>query len=252
MRPEEVNSINPSFEALFERYSARTDGKAKIAASITGLAGAPADMHLLDLGAGDGRLTRLLAPQFAHTTAVDKKSSFHDQLGAIPRVTPVTSTIEDLTIARPFDLGLLSYSLSGVPPGRLREAVGSLFAQSTPEGRLFYVTYQDGCEWDCFANEVYATLNIPRNGGSSAHQSDLAAAGLQVREVDSLRTSIWDSSLNELYSTLAFFFVAKAREYLQRQNEFLPVLASLTQQQGATRISLPVTEKVFEIIRPAE
>jgi hypothetical protein len=252
MQPEATTSLNLSFEALFERYSERTDGKLKIAASIAQLAGSEKDMHLLDLGAGDGRLTRLLAPQFASTTAVDKKPAFRAQLEAIPGVVAITSTIEDLRIDRPFDIGLLSYSLSGVPLEKLRETIDSLFAQSSREGRLFYITFEDGCEWDCYASEVYATLGIPRNGGSKLHKLDLAAVGIQTQEVDSFRTSIWDSSLDELYKTLAFFFVTHARDYIQRQNEFLSALSLLVQEVGAGRISLPVTEKVFEIIRPTD
>ncbi len=246
-----TNNLKLDFGSLFERYSARTDGKVKIAERVVAQAGGSSKMHLLDLGAGDGRLTRMLAPQFLKTTAVDKKPVFEDKLARIPGVEVIVSPIEKLVIGEPFDIGLLSYSLSGIPRDILRKTVDRLFAQSSDTGRLLYVTYEDGCAWDRYADIVYSALGISRNGGSLRHAAELKSAGLEVKELDSFETLIWDSSLSELYDTLAFFFVSDVRTYMHQRREFTLHLQKFAQSNGDRRVSLPVVEKLFEIMRPA-
>ncbi|OZG74487.1 hypothetical protein BTA51_05645 [Hahella sp. CCB-MM4] len=249
METEGPGSFNLSYEYLFEQYSTRTDSREKIANSLVSQISHPHTLHFLDLGAGDGRLTRILASHFLCTTAVDKRSAFNERLTGIPGVEFVHSPIESLILEKPFDIGLFAYSLSGVSCESLNRAINSLFMQSSDVGRLFFLTYENGCSWDRYADRVYRELGIARNGGSDQHLRDLRSSGFEVRELDSIETLIWDTSISGLFDTLAFFFFSRAKTYIQRKEHFLRSLqehARISDNRGA---ELPVVEKLYEIIR---
>lgn len=236
-----------AYSVSFDRYSARTDGKEQIAAAIRDIARTFGYSVLIDLGAGDGRLTRLVSPAFQETFAIEKNASFETILSSIPKVTPVINSMENVIPPKHFDLALMSYSLSGINESNLKGFLEILFRHMNPGGKLCYVTYQDGCAWDIFAGTVYDALGIPRTGGTSKHIADLARSGFTSQPIKTFHTAIWADSPEDLYHTLGFFFIKKIAEYERRIDQFLPILQDLRVNLPNGRVAMPVTEIIAEI-----
>ncbi|NDC36655.1 MAG: class I SAM-dependent methyltransferase [Proteobacteria bacterium] len=213
-----------SFNELFERYSANTDGKERIAEYVNTLGKEIVRPLLVDLGAGDGRLTRRLLQGFDEIIAIEKQPAFIPNLAVLPGVTAIASSIEDFIPTRPYDVGLLSYSLSGVPKARLQETLERLLAGRNKGGRLLFVTYADGCDWDRFTEEASYCLNLPRTGGLARHRQELSELGFTSRVVTTINTSIWGQSSTDLFNNLAFFFYKRINEYLVNAAQLQPIL----------------------------
>jgi SAM-dependent methyltransferase len=234
------------YKDLFQKYSANTDGKEKIAAFLQGLAPANSPRVLLDLGAGDGRLASQLTRAFDSVIAVERNDAFASMLSNIPGVQPVKSSVEDFTPAEPFDVGLFCYSLSGVSSARQQDCLNRLLTWRKPGGRLLFVTYEDGCEWDCYADTVYSELGIPRSGGLARHSQELNRNGFSVSTIGRLETSIWGSCSKSLFDNLAFFFEKKVQDDYAKQERFMQALSSL-ERQSSKGVFMGVTEVIVEI-----
>ena len=237
----------PTLSDLFERYSANTDGKEKIASYVNSLGRDNPGALIIDLGAGDGRLTRYLLEGFNDVIAVERHPSFIPALAALPGVTPIASSIEDFNPTRPFDIGLLSYSLSGIPKDRLQDTLDRLLLARKDGGRLLFVTYRDGCEWDQFADEVAAHLNLPRTGGLARHTKELNDLGFHTEIISTLNTRIWSENSRSLYENLGFFFHKKISEYINSADQLQPALERLQSWDGR-QMNLSVEESIVEII----
>lgn len=204
---------------------------------------------LLDLGAGDGTLTRLLSPYFENILAVDKNAKFEHQLSLIPKVTAAIARMEDVIVPRKVDIILMSYSTSGVPAARLGPFLSSLFEHLTPRGKILLATYQDGCSWDRFAGEVYEKLGLSRSGGVSRHFEQIEAAGLSAERVASLDTFIWAPDLPSLFDTLEFFFLPRIDEYRGLRGELLGRLKPFAEPLPGGEVGIKVVEIVLELRR---
>ena len=237
---------SPSFAELFERYSANTDGKEKIADFINSLGDKRPGALLIDFGAGDGRLTRNLLRGFSDIIAVEKEQGFRSNLHSLPGVTVATSSMEEFRPPRPYDIGLLSYSLSGIPKPVFGQTIDRFLMHRKSEGRLLFVTYQDGCSWDLYADKLAAHFGEHRTGGLQRHQAELHAAGFDSKVVATLHTSIWGESVEALYQNLGFFCYQNIAAYVQDEHLLKPSLEALHITEGP-RAVLPVIETIVEI-----
>jgi hypothetical protein len=242
----DINAL-PTFSELFERYSANTDGKEKIAEYINAIGEAKPGALLIDFGAGDGRLTRRLLRGFDNIIAVEKHESFRPSLAAIPGVCVVASKIEDFTPPRPYDVGLLSYSLSGIPKQRFYDTVKRFLDRRGERGQLLFVTFVDGCDWDLWANGIAKHLNVPRRSGLARHQEQLESFGFPSRVVTTWESSIWGENSDALYRNLGFFFYRNIADYLQDQSKLKPLLEEFQSWDGV-RMNLSVQEAIVEIL----
>jgi len=204
---------------------------------------------LLDLGAGDGTLTRLLAPYFRDVMAVDKNAEFERPLSLIPNVTAAIARMEDFVPPNAVDMILMSYSTSGVPGPRLGSFLSSLFEHLTPRGKILFATYEDGCPWDRFAGEVYARLGLPRTGGAARHREQIEGAGFSAERVASLDTFIWAGDLPSLFDTLEFFFLPRITHYRALREELLGKLEPFAEPLPEGRVGIKVIEVVYELLR---
>lgn len=237
----------PTFGELFELYSANTDGKEKVAEYVNSLGEARPGALLVDFGAGDGRLTRRLLRGFSNIIAVEKEESFHPSLAAIPGVKVVASRIEDFTPPRPYDVGLLSYSLSGIPKPRFYTAVKRFLDLRREGGQLLFVTFVDGCDWDLFADGIAKHLNAPRRSGLAQHREELESFGFRTRIATTVATSIWGEDSDALYRNLGFFFYRQIAAYLRDESKLKPILEKLQSWDGV-RMNLSVAEAIVEIL----
>ncbi len=237
----------PSFADLFELYSLHTNGKEKVAEAIISIAQEINARLLLDLGAGDGRLTRLLSSAFRSTIAVEKHPAFQIKLAAITGVTVIAATIADYIPERSFDIALLSYSLSGVPLSELSKFLDRLNAYRSHRGKILFVTYRDGCPWDLFAEEIYQLLGIGRTGGLERHMNQLSNVGCSTESLQVIESRIWGESMQDLAANLGFFFYKRAPEYFDRLEIVCDILERYVIATSENRIFLPVSEVICEI-----
>lgn len=204
---------------------------------------------LLDLGAGDGTLTRLLSPFFQHILAVDKNSKFERSLRLIPNVTAAIARMEEFVPPQKVDMILMSYSTSGVQGARLGPFLASLFDHLTPHGKILLATYQDGCAWDRFAGEVYGRLGIPRTGGEDRHRAQIEEVGLHAERVAALDTFIWAPALPALVDTLEFFFLPRINDYRALREELVGTLEPFAEPLPGGEVGIKVVEVVLELLR---
>jgi hypothetical protein len=120
------------FRAAFDRYVASTDGKEKLAQEIVAIARSMQAARLLDLGAGNGTLTRLVSPHFQAIVAVEQNSAFEAPLSLVPNAVTVISRMEDYVPVEPPDIVLMSYSLDGIPVERLGSTMTALASRLAP------------------------------------------------------------------------------------------------------------------------
>lgn len=96
----------------FEKFIRWSDEKSKIAAAILSVVNQKRE-SLLDIGAGDGSLTRLIEAQFDHIAAVEPGVRVFDQLSATcstNKYTLVHAPFEETRLEGPFDIIIASYS----------------------------------------------------------------------------------------------------------------------------------------------
>ncbi len=245
----EIATGSPQSEhrKYFTRYTTQTDGKERLAEAITNLAQTKAAKVLLDLGAGDGRLTRLVAPIFDKVIAVEWNEKYRDALQLLPKTEVFIESMQDFSFQGDFDMALMSYSLSGVPLDKRTQFFEKLFRQCSPNGCVLYATYADGCEWDQFSSLVSEKLGRERSGGTGIHEAELRKLNYTVNVVENIRTLIWGQSLDDLGDVLSFFFLDKVKDYQQRFVEFRPHLDRLSFEMPDGRRGIAVTECLVEV-----
>lgn len=240
--------VTTSVDAAFQRYTARTDGKEKIADCVGRIADARGYTSLLDLGSGDGALTRLLRPHFGEVVAVEKDPAFRGALKRIEGAEVVISRMEDFSSCRKFDLALLAYSFSGIPAEQRARCLDSVRRMLTERGALLVVTFMDGCAWDRFAERIYRDLGITRQGGAKWHLAELERCNRVGSIIETVETAIWDNNAAELAETLSYFFRKNIDTYRARMlGEYLPILEEYTEILPGGQVKLPVVEAVLEV-----
>lgn len=233
---------------LFNRYVERTNGKAHLAEAILKLLGSTSEGSLLDLGAGNGSLTRLLAPRFEHVVTVERNAAFREQLETIPNATVTISAMEECEFSQSFDVVLASYSLTGVNSELIEPLISRIFEVLNPGGRFLICTHADHCAWDRYAEIVSQYLGMRRSGGTSHQMAQLAKGGGIGVIRASVLTDIWDQNLDDLYDTLAFFFVENVEKYSSNKPIFLPALTALAGSDVPGRVGLTVIEEVIDVL----
>jgi len=235
------------YTRLFAAFTANTDGKKIIAKAILAIAQQIKASSLLDLGAGDGLLTSKLAPGFTSITLVERKEEFCAKLRDIPGVSVHHGAMEDFTPVAPHDLVLLSYSLSGVSSERIEEFLQRLPGFASENGKVLIVTYEKGCEWDQFADEVYAMLDIPRSPGTASYIKIAQAQKLALETIHTCPSHMWSNTVEGLAALTSFFFASKAAEYQKRFPEVVEILKRYAAPLEGGRIGLRAVEKVYEL-----
>ncbi|HWO19652.1 MAG TPA: class I SAM-dependent methyltransferase [Kofleriaceae bacterium] len=236
------------YRATFDRFVANTDGKEKLAQEIAAIARSMKAARLLDLGAGNGVLTRLVSPHFQTIVAVEQNRAFEASLALIPNAVPVISRIEDYVPVEPPDIVLMSYSLDGIPGERLGATMTTLASHLAPGGKVLFVTYEDDCPWDRYIDPVYRALGIPRTGGARRHLEDLQRAGFEARRLASVDGFIWAQDKAALYDVLGFFFIDAIDGYHASRPELEDLLAGIIETLPDGRVALRAVECVFEIV----
>jgi SAM-dependent methyltransferase len=237
----------PSIPEMFSRYTARTDGKERIAKALLDLIPDSSRGLLVDLGAGDGKLAELLAPAFHRVLLIDKNDENRAALSRIKNGRALITRMEQAVPVPAFDVALMSYSLTGVPDQNIQEFLNKLFECRGPKGRVLFVTFQDGCDWDRFTTPIYTQIGRPRNGGSQAHLSLARSCGFSCQRLASFETELFDESVQMLAATLGFFFAPKHQAFFDDLSTHTKALAELTVPSKYGGVALRCVEEIWEI-----
>ncbi len=235
----------PDVSDMFVRYTAHTDGKELLSQEIKKLV-SPGG-KLLDLGAGDGKLTSRIADHFTEIIAVEKNPKYQSQLEVIPNTSVLVGTMETNLPEIQFDLALLSYSLTGVPIEQSRGFFDGLAQRCAPNGKIYVVTFQDHCDWDSFVTPIYAEIGRPRTGGTRAHLDIIEAAGYSAKKVSEVQTELFDDTLPKLAETLGFFFAPSHADYFARIATHHKALNGFIHKSRYGGVALRCIEEIWEV-----
>jgi len=235
-------------QTYFERYTACSNEKEKIAEAIIRISLNTGNQALLDLGSGDGALTRMLADTFKHITAVEKNPSYKNNLDDLRNVGTIISLMEDYSPERLFNIILMSYSLSGIRAEHLKSVLNKLSDSLAPNGKMLFVTYAGGCPWDQFGKVVRGSLEIPETGGTDLHLKQLKAVNRKTEVLETIPSLIKGRDLNDLVNKLGFFFLRNIEGYHANIEAFSRILKPLTIELPSGEKALEIKQNIIEII----
>lgn len=231
----------------FERYTAATDEKEKIALAIEAISRVTGNEALLDLGSGDGVLTRKLATVFKSIVAVEKNLKYSTKLQDLRNVKTVFSLMEDYQPDRVFNIALMAYSLSGIGKNNLFEVMQCLLDSLSQKGKLLCVTHAEDSAWDRFASIVRHDLGISRTGGTALHLKELQDCNLKGSVLLTLPSLIRSDSLEALAEKLSFFFLREVEAYQRNIKIFTQILGPFTVKLKTGEVALQSAQSIIEI-----
>ncbi|RMD85140.1 MAG: class I SAM-dependent methyltransferase, partial [Candidatus Dadabacteria bacterium] len=178
-RMVELPDVYRTYLQYFQQYAANTDGKQAIAEAVLRLP--CAKQMALDLGAGDGRITRHLARHFERVIAVETNPLNEPLLTSIgDNVEVHIRDMRELDF-KPFDLAIMAYSFPTDSKGKLEDFIAQLTAHRKKGGFIVAVSYAEGCPWDRYAEFVSKKLGITRTGGSAELIRRIKSVGFESR-----------------------------------------------------------------------
>lgn len=101
----------------FEKFLSWTNEKQRIAEEILKIVGDKKDL-LLDIGAGDGSITKFVSDKFDHVTAIEPVPSLFEIMKKkchANKYTLINSPFESTALEQKFDIILVSYALQFIP-----------------------------------------------------------------------------------------------------------------------------------------
>lgn len=237
---------------LFEKYVRAADGKKLIGNALAEIAGMYSDAHVLDMGAGSGEITEIVASAASRVDAVDPNSYMVAELKRLSRrcanVSATEARLQDFSTSERYDLIVLSYVLESIDGNDTYEHVKRLHGYLRPGGRMVGVTFLDGCDWDAYSASVESLVPYKRTGGTGRVFNHLRQSGLNARIIRIVDTHIFAPSLDELYLTLGFFYKRVMDSYISFSGALSSELSRYTTKSRGTDLCLEVKEAIYEIV----
>jgi hypothetical protein len=242
-----------TYAERFRRYTAHTDGKRKLAEIVREFAASRNLRYLLDLGAGDGELTRHLVGAFDESIAVDRNAAFRAPLCRVGVDRCLMQSMEHVDYAMlRYDCVLLSYSLNGFRGEQLAHLLDQLQESILPGGRFLLCTEANTGRWHSFAGAVSELLDLDRASGSSSDVARLQEIGITPTKLATVQTQIWGDSVSDLASTLSCFFMKVLGSYDYQDRRVAELLADYTVPLSSGGVKLIVEESVYEFSPPQQ
>ncbi len=198
-----------SKSSSFTKYLAWSDEKTQIAKYIADLLpNVPNNLSLLDIGAGNGLLTKQIAHLFHEIIAVEPSYALFNQLQqecAAPKYTCINKPFEKVFIEKQFDVILISFALQYIP--NYQEELTQIQKMLKPNGLLLII------EVDTNNNELYSFYrkHITTVLGHTIEEpeyfylDELLAKHFCVSK-SSIQTSLIIPSVNQLLGIANFIF----------------------------------------------
>jgi len=213
----------------------------------------PAARHVIDLGAGTGKLTRGLAARGLGVTAVEPSDGMREQLASVlPGVTVLAGQAEQIPVAAgTADAVLVAQAWHWVDPPRAVPEVARVLA---PGGRL-------GLVWNIRDSRVdwVARLSEIIHGPDYEDYSDVASLAptvgppfgpLSRRDVEWSTLTTADD-LVDLLSSRSYVITMTPQERAERLGQVRELLATHPGIGGATEFRLPYVARCYRVDLPA-
>jgi SAM-dependent methyltransferase len=238
------------YQRLFDKYAGATDGKAQIAEAVAEFMRSRGLRTVVDVGAGNGVLARLLAGSGVSVLAVEPNPAFAPAWEEpVPRTLRFVACRGQDLPARfgQFDLALLSYVLDSMQTDDVAAVCARLQEIVRPAGAIVGVTYSDDSAWRRYSAAVETVVGPCLVGGEAQVFATLRSAGYYPQPIRRLDTTIGGRSLDELFARLAFFYRRARQEYQESRDELLPELAEHATRDPDGSWSIGVEEVLFTI-----
>lgn len=242
---------NDIYRYSFDLYTKHSNAKRKVANSIIDFMESRNLSTVMDVGAGNGVLTRELLRFTDHVYAVEPNELFWPALQELHSagLRFVGKKAQDLETARDdkFDLVLMSYLLDSVPAEQVQPICDTVATYLNDNGAMVGVTYVDGCPWDAYMLAVESIFGTRRSrGGLSRMYPLLRDLKYTIENVAIVRTEIWADSLRQLFDSTVFFHRRIAAEYLADADRLMPILEKYS-HRTREHYELHVDEVIYQI-----
>jgi hypothetical protein len=244
-----VDPVQEEYSEHFKNFLDCTNEKKAIAKAVIAIARQTGKCELLDLGAGDGELTKLVAPGFKHVTAVERNRSFFDGLKRIRNADVRLTSFAELKEIPKFNLALMSYSFSGVSIDYLEKFLAFLGKnRADARSKIIFVTYEDYSPWAIYMRDVYGVLSKPIEGGTHWHERQLKQAGYKTARLQRVFSSTSAESLSALVESLSFIATPKVSLYQHDKQFFEDLLRHTARENSDGSWTLDQIHNVIEIL----
>lgn len=234
---------------LFDKYTNNANGKQVLASALSRIMQETSRKSLLDIGAGNGEITRLIAPHFEGVDVIEPKRKYVEHIKNlnIANLSAFESDIQSYQTQKRYDSILLSYVLESISIADYPAIFEKLKAILNLKGNIYCATYLDGCDWDEFSYIVKARIDLARTGGFYRVLSSIRDCGYSIREREIVSTQIYGESLENLYENLAFFFKRGLDQYINHKQDLIAILERYTERSNDGRFYIEVKEVIFNI-----
>lgn len=244
-------SENDIYRYSFDLYTRHSNAKRKVANSIIDFMESHSLSNVMDVGAGNGMLTRELLRFTDDIYAVEPNELFWPALQELHSagLRFAGARAQDLETAgdEKFDLVLMSYLLDSVPAEQVQSICETVRTYLNEKGVMVGVTYVDGCPWDAYMLAVESIFGTSRSrGGLSRMYPLLRDLKYTIENVAIVRTQIWADSLRQLFDSTVFFHRRIATEYLAEASRLIPILENYA-QRTREHYELHVDEVIYQI-----
>jgi SAM-dependent methyltransferase len=244
------------YAQLFGRCINATDTERVVAHGLVGLLDRrERPLRVLDMGAGRGDISAILAETADVVDAVEPNRHHLRDLRSLadsnPRIRVAEGSIQDFRTDARYDLIALVYVVESIADSDLARHVERLLDLRKPGGRVVGVTYLDGCALDAFSSAVQHVIPFGRTDAVSRVFPRLRAGGLNVHNLDVVRSEFRASSVDELFDVLSFFYMQELGAYRRLR----PVLSRELRQHvesDGEGVRLTVEDVLYEILPMAQ
>lgn len=240
-----------SYANLFERYVRAADGKQVVGRALAKLLAGIPNAQVLDMGAGRGEITEIMASRAQRVDAVEPNEHLIIELKKIvdrkPNIHAISGSLEEFSTNRRYDLIVLSYVLESIRSDEAMRHMRRLFELLRPGGRVVGVTFLDGCDWDAYSAAVERLVHYGRAGGTGRVFDRLRDAGINARLIETLNTHIAAATPEELYQALGFFYKRQLSRYIERYGTLSSELMRYA-NVSKSRAFIEVKEVIYEIL----
>lgn len=218
VRPEQGSDYSRLFSS---GYYGKSDEKEILAQRLTKYFKTETFDQALDVGPGDGRVTRLIADRSKNVTAIEVEEGYRRSFRQnFPEANLFEKPIQQINFSsQSFDLILASHIFYYLPIAEWHRQLSRCYEWLKPKGKLICILNTPDCEWWDFARELAGRLKIvPGFAYSDARAFFQTTCGGADEYLEYDSSIIWRGDRNGLIEFLIAIFLALPLEMINERN----------------------------------